>query len=68
MIIESAAEDSYPRRHLAVKAVGAAAAIGAALAAPLLTVPGSVLMIGLLLAALVGQGVLLEHRMYARAK
>ena len=50
-----------------MKAVGAAAAIGAALAAPLLTVPGSVLIIGLLLAALVGHGVLLEHRMYARA-
>lgn len=63
--IESLAEGGEP--HLWTKVGSAAAALGLAFAAPVLTVPGSVLAIGVLLATLVAYGVILEHRLHLRA-
>jgi low temperature requirement protein LtrA len=68
MFIESVAERGHGRRHVLVKLVGALWAIGAALLAPRLTVPGSVLLIGLMLAAMVAYGVLIEHRLHVGAR
>ena len=67
-MIEAAAEHRYETRHLLTKVGAAAAAIGAALAAPALTVPGSVLLTGLVLAAAVAHAVLLEHRLHSHAQ
>jgi low temperature requirement protein LtrA len=68
MFIESVAERGYARRDVLMKLVGALWAIGAALLAPMLTVPGSVLLIGLMLAAIVTYRVVLEHRLHVEAK
>ena len=67
-LIEAAAEHRYETRHLLTKVGAAAAAIGAALAAPALTVPGSVLLTGLVLAAAVAHAVLLEQRLHGHAQ
>jgi low temperature requirement protein LtrA len=67
-VIESAAEHRYETRHVLIKVAVAAAAVAAALAAPALTVPGSVLVTGLALAAAVGYAVLAENRLQARTQ
>lgn len=67
MFIESVAEHEYGRRDVLVKLAGALWAIGAALLAPVLTVAGSVLLIGLMLAAMVAHGVVLDHRLHVEA-
>jgi hypothetical protein len=61
-LIESAAERNQAA-HVAVKIGGATFAVAAAFAAPLVTVPGSILLIGLMLACMVAYGVVLAHRM-----
>jgi len=68
--IEAADEGAYALRDALVKLGGALAALGAALAAPApaLGVAGSVLAIGLVLAAMVCYGVVLQQRMYAAAR
>jgi low temperature requirement protein LtrA len=65
-LIETFAEQAYDLRHALVKVGGAFAAIGAALAAPWLGVPGSVLAIGLVPAAMVAYGALLQQRLHER--
>lgn len=50
-----------------LKGGGASFAVVSAFAAPLLTVPGVVLVIGLMLAGLVVYGVTTQHRLYLRA-
>jgi low temperature requirement protein LtrA len=67
-LIEAAAEHQYETRHLLIKVAVAASAVGAALAAPALTVPGSVLVTGLALATAVAYAVLAEQRMRARTQ
>jgi low temperature requirement protein LtrA len=66
-LIESVAEGDLGRAHLLIKVAGSILAIGAAAAAPQLTVPGSVVAIGLILAASVVYGVALQHRLHLRA-
>jgi low temperature requirement protein LtrA len=68
MFIESFAEPGYPRRHVLVKLAAAAWALVAAVLAPIVTVPGSVLLIGLMLAGMVAYGVVLEHRLHVEAE
>jgi low temperature requirement protein LtrA len=60
--IETAAEHNLERGHVFVKFGGALFAVAAAFAAPQVTVPGSVLLIGVMLAGLVAHGVSLQHR------
>jgi low temperature requirement protein LtrA len=60
--IESVAEHNLERSHLLVKFGGALFAVAAAFAAPQLTVPGSVLLMGLMMAGMVAHGVTLQHR------
>lgn len=67
MLIESVAERGYPRSHAMVKIAGALWALAAALLAPVVTVAGSVLLIGLMLAGMVAYGVVLEHRWHVTA-
>jgi low temperature requirement protein LtrA len=62
--IESVAEGGYGAGHSLVKVGGALAAIGAGLAAGRLTVPGSVLVVGVLLSAMVAHGVMLQNRLH----
>ena len=63
-LIETFAEGNHDRSHLVTKLVASVLAIAAALAAPVITVAGSVVAIGLILAALVAYGVALQHRLY----
>jgi len=65
-LVESAAERGHS--HLFTNLCGGVLAIAAAFAAPLVTVPGSVLLIGLVLAGMVVHNVALEHRMHLRAR
>jgi low temperature requirement protein LtrA len=67
-LIEWVAERNDQRVHLLTKVGAALLSVGAAFAAPTVTVPGSVLLIGLVLACLVGYGVALQHRLYAGAR
>lgn len=62
-LIEAVAEDGHDRSDMLVKVVGAAGALAAAFTAPVLTVPGSILAIGLVLAAMVAYGVSLQNRL-----
>ena len=57
--IESLAEQGG---HVLLKFGGALFAVAAAFAAPLVTVPGSILLIGAMLAGMVAYGVVLQHR------
>ena len=66
-LIESTAEDGFELRKVLIKLGGSLFAIGAAVAAPLATVPGSVLLNGLMLAAIVAYGVHEQHRLYCGA-
>ncbi len=66
LVIELLAERTEPWGPSLVKASGVVWSLGAALAAPLVTVPGSVLLMGLGLVAMVAYGVALEHRMHVR--
>jgi low temperature requirement protein LtrA len=68
MFIESVAEHGHEWRDALVKLAGAAWAVCAALLAPVVTVPGSVLLIGLMLAGMVAYGVVLEHRLHVGAQ
>ena len=63
-IIESAAERAYRKRDVILKFACSVLAIGAALAAPIVSVPGSVLLIGLILAGIVAHGVTVQHLMH----
>jgi low temperature requirement protein LtrA len=67
-IIEWTAEHAYTGGHVLTKLGGAAFAVVAAYGAPALTVPGSVLAIGAMLAAMVVYGVTLQHRLHVRAR
>jgi low temperature requirement protein LtrA len=67
-LIESAAEHSLERNHVIMKLGGALFAVACAFAAPLVTVPGSVLLIGLMLAGMVAYAVAVEQRMYLQAQ
>ena len=60
-LIEAVAEDGHAHSEMLVKAVGAAVAIAAAFTAPVLTLPGSILVIGAVLAAIVVYGVSLQN-------
>jgi low temperature requirement protein LtrA len=62
-LIELTAERERARQ-LFVKVAGALLALGAAAAAPVLTLPGSVLAVGITLAAAVAWGVALQHRLH----
>jgi low temperature requirement protein LtrA len=62
-LIESIAENSYRKRDMLIKLGGSLFAVAAALAAPVASVPGSVLLIGLMLAGLVAYGVTVQHRL-----
>jgi low temperature requirement protein LtrA len=62
-LIEAVAEDGHARSDMLVKVLGAAGAVAAAVTAPVLTVPGSILGIGAVLAAMVGYGVSLQNRL-----
>jgi hypothetical protein len=64
-LIETFAEGDRDWSHLATKLVGSALAIAAAFAAPVITVAGSVVGIGLILAALVAYGVAIQHRLHS---
>lgn len=66
-VIEFAAEGDHRWEIVILKGGGAAFAVASASAAPLLTVPGVVLLIGLMLAGLVVHGVITQHRLYVRA-
>lgn len=68
MLIESVAERGYPSRHALVKIGGALWALVAAVLAPAITVSGSVLLIGLMLAGMVAYGIVLEHRLHVAAQ
>jgi low temperature requirement protein LtrA len=63
-LIESAAEEKYPKGSVLLKLGGSLFAIAAALAASYITLPGSVLLIGLILAAMVVYGVVLQQRLH----
>jgi low temperature requirement protein LtrA len=64
-LIEAVAERSGETTGFVLKAAVAFAAVGTALAAPVLTLPLSVLIVGLMLAALVGYGAARQHRLHA---
>ncbi len=61
-LIETVAEDGFRPAYAVIKLAGAAFAIAAAFAAPLVTAPVSVLLIGVMLVALVAHGVALSHK------
>jgi low temperature requirement protein LtrA len=66
--IESVAEASYGVRHALLKVGGALVATGAGLAAARLSVPGSTVVVGVSLVAMVAQGVLLQNRLHRAAE
>jgi hypothetical protein len=63
-LIETVAEGNRDGSHLATKLGGSTLVIAAAAAAPVITVPGSVVAIGAVLAALVAYGVTIQHRLH----
>ena len=62
-LIETFAEGDDQRIHLITKLIASALVIAAAFAAPVITVAGSVMAIGLILAVLVAWGVTLQDRL-----
>jgi low temperature requirement protein LtrA len=66
-LIEGVAEDSYQKGAVLLKLGAALAAVASALAAPFTTVPGSIGIIGLVVAAIVVYGVAIQHRLYLNA-
>jgi low temperature requirement protein LtrA len=66
-LIEWFAESGFEPRHLLVKIGGAALAVSAAFGAQTLSIPGSVLVIGMISAALVAYGVNAQHRLHVRS-
>ncbi|MEX2124867.1 MAG: low temperature requirement protein A [Woeseia sp.] len=67
-LIEGVAEDGYKRGDAFLKLGASFAAVASALAAPVITVPGSVGLIGLVLAAVVVYGVAVQHRLHLSAR
>ncbi len=67
-LIEAFAEGNYDGSHLLTKLVASTLVIAAAFAAPVITVVGSVVAIGLILAALVAYGVAVQHRLHRPQK
>lgn len=67
-LIESVAEGSYRKNDVFLKLAASLAAVASALAAPLTSVPGSVALIGLVLAGLVVHGVVFQHRLHVNAR
>lgn len=63
-LIETFAEGNHDRGHWVMKVVASALVVAAAFAAPVITVVGSVVAIGLILAALVAYGVAFQHRLH----
>jgi low temperature requirement protein LtrA len=63
-LIESATDREFSSGQFGLKAGGAVLAVALAVAAPVLTVPGSVLATGLVLAALAAYGVSIQHRLH----
>lgn len=61
--IEAVAEGTLERGQVLLKLGGAVFAVAAAFAAPLVTVPGSALLVGVMLAGMVAHGVALQHRL-----
>jgi low temperature requirement protein LtrA len=66
LLIESVAENSYHPSGPMTKIGGALLAVAAALLAPVVTVPGSVLIVGSVLATLVIYGAVLQNRWHVR--
>ena len=64
VLIETFAEGNHDGSHLVTKLGASVLVIAAALAAPAITVVGSVVAIGLILAALVAYGVAFQNRLY----
>jgi low temperature requirement protein LtrA len=67
-LIECGAEGSYEKGDILLKLSASFAAVGSALAAPLVSVPGSIGLIGLVLAAIVVYGVAIQHRLHLNAE
>jgi low temperature requirement protein LtrA len=67
-LIEAFAEGNRDGSHLATKLVASVLATAAAFAAPVLTVAGSVVAIGAILATLVVYGVTLQHRRHREGR
>jgi low temperature requirement protein LtrA len=67
-LIEGVAEGGYETGAVFLKLGASLAAIAAALAAPFATVPGSIGLIGLVLAAIVVYGVVTQHRLHLDAR
>jgi len=63
-LIEGVAEDGYEKGAVFLKLGASFAAVASSLAAPLITVPGSIGLIGLVLAAIVVHGVVIQHRLH----
>jgi low temperature requirement protein LtrA len=67
-LIEGVAEDGYGKGDALLKLGASVAAVASSLAAPLITVPGSIGLIGLVLAAIVVYGVVIQHRLHLNAR
>lgn len=67
VLIESVSERGIGAGHVVGKLAVAAVSVGAALLAPVLTIPGSAVVGSLALAALVVYGVIEQHRLYGRS-
>lgn len=65
LIIETVCSDGYALKHVLAKLVGCLLAIAVAFAAPVLSVPVSVLAVGLVLAVLVAYGVVEQNTLAA---
>jgi low temperature requirement protein LtrA len=63
-LIESTAEGNFERNHLLLKVGAACLSIAASFAASVITVPGSVLVIGITLVALVAYGIAVQQRLH----
>ena len=67
-LIEGVAEGGYEKGAVFLKLGASFAAVASSLAAPLITVPGSIGLIGLVLAAIVVHGVVFQHRLHLNAR
>jgi hypothetical protein len=65
-LIELVAEGNLETRHLLLKVGGAVFSVAAALGAAVFGVSGSLLLIGAMLAMMVGYGVHVENRLYKK--
>jgi low temperature requirement protein LtrA len=65
-LIESLAEGSHERKFVIAKLMVALLSAAAAMAAPAVSVHGSILALGLMLAGLVAYGVVVQQRLYAQ--